>query len=146
MWCPRGRGVDRHDRLLPEEGCHALFAWISFGLLALGESPRGHEIFYYDAFLELVLDRVHMVWTGRLEESLNVVCRLSCLALETVFSDCDVLLVEAVHFLVVVVIAAGSNCDPPGASLSPLFAALGALDGGIGGRRPTAAGDCFPIT
>jgi hypothetical protein len=62
-----GAVVDRHDHLLSGEGCHALFARVSFALLALGESPQGHEIFYRGAFLELLLDGVCMVRTSHLE-------------------------------------------------------------------------------
>jgi hypothetical protein len=50
--------------------------------------------------LELVLDGVHVVRTGLLEESLKLVCRWSCLVHDTVPGGRDVLLIGAVHFLV----------------------------------------------
>jgi hypothetical protein len=57
--------------------------------------------------------------------------------LEASFGGHDVLLVRAIRLLVVVVIAADSNRNPPRVPLSPLFAALGAflgtLYGNVGG-------------
>jgi hypothetical protein len=56
---------------------------------------------------------------------------LRCLALDTVHSGCDVLLVGVIHFLVIVI--AGCDCNPLRAPLLPIHAAhgvlLGALDG-----------------
>jgi hypothetical protein len=35
-----------------------LSRWVSLGLLTPGESPRGHEIFYHGAILEIMSDGV----------------------------------------------------------------------------------------
>jgi hypothetical protein len=91
--------LDCHGRILPEEGCHALSGRGSFGLPTLGESPRSHEIFHPDAFLDPVLDGVQKVWTCHLEESHEVVCWCSCLVLEAAFGRRNALLVGAVGFL-----------------------------------------------
>jgi hypothetical protein len=56
-----------------------------------------------------------------------VVCRWSCLAFGNTFNSYDILLVRAVRFLIIVIIAVGGNCNPSRAPLSPPFAALGAL-------------------
>jgi hypothetical protein len=67
-----------------------------------------------------MFDGVHMVRTGCLEEFLEAVFWLPRLALEAALSGCDTIIVGAVHFLVIIVVA-GSNCDPLRASLLPLF-------------------------
>jgi hypothetical protein len=75
---PPGKGEpveDRHDRNFPEKGHHASSTRIFFGLLVPCEGPRGHENFHHSTVLELVLDGVHIVRVGLLEESLEVVCR-----------------------------------------------------------------------
>jgi hypothetical protein len=64
-----GSTIDRHDRLLPGEGCHAR---VPFGLLAFGESPRGHEVLHHGALLELMFDAVCMVRTDHFEKFLEV--------------------------------------------------------------------------
>jgi hypothetical protein len=48
--------VDGHDRLLPGEGCGCLLCCIVLGLLALGESTRGHVVLHHGALLEVVPD------------------------------------------------------------------------------------------
>jgi hypothetical protein len=53
----------------------------------------------------------------------------------------DILLVEAVSFLVVGII--GRDCDPPRVPLSPL---LGNLDSDSGCHCLAAVGDCFPAS
>jgi hypothetical protein len=91
-----------------------------------------------------VLDGVRIFQIGRLEVSLEVVYQRSCLVLEAAFGDPDILLVGAVLFLVVIIIA-GRNRNPLRVPLSPLFAALhGALDGKVGWPRSATAGDHFP--
>jgi hypothetical protein len=90
-----------------------------------------------------------MVQTGCFEKFHEMVFQLSRLVLEVLLSDCDILLVKDVSFLVLV-IAGSSNYDPPGALLLPLFAALGAFPSafvkGFGRCRPAVVGDHFPIT
>jgi hypothetical protein len=60
----------------------------------------------------------------------------------------DILLVRAVHFYIIIV-AAGSNYDPLGVPLLPLFAAFGAFlstfTGGFEQCPPATVGDHFPI-
>jgi hypothetical protein len=87
-----------------------------------------------------VFDRVCMVQTSCFKKLLDVVCQVSLLAFEVTFGSHDTLLVGAVCFLVVVV-EAGSKCDPLGASFLPPFATFGAFSGamvGGFGRCPTA--------
>jgi hypothetical protein len=140
--------VDQHDHFVPREGCHTLSVWVSLGLLALGEGPRGHEVFHHATVLEPMLDGVRVVHEGLLEESVKVVCQWPCLALDTTPGSHDVLHVRVVHFLIVVIVVAGRDCNPLGALLSPLLVALGALlcalIGNVGWRRSTAARDRFP--
>jgi hypothetical protein len=76
-----------------------------------------------------VLDGVHMVWAGLLEESLKVGCWWTRLTINTVPSGHDVLLARATRLLVIV----GRDCYPLRASLSPILATLGALLGALDG-------------
>jgi hypothetical protein len=68
-----------------------------------------------------VFDRVRMVQTGHFKKFIKMVLRLPCLELKVTHGDRDILLVGVVCFLVVVV-AASSDCDPPGALILPLLA------------------------
>jgi hypothetical protein len=92
-----------------------------------------------------------MVRVGLLEESLDVVYRRPRLALDTMRCGRDVLLIEVIHFLVVIIIIiAGRSYDPLGVPLWPLLSTLGVLLGtsdcdvgwcrstSTGGRSPTA--------
>jgi hypothetical protein len=106
------------DRLLPGDGCRALCARVPFGLLAFGESPRGHEALHHGTLFELVFDRVCIVQTCHFEKFLKVLIRLPCQALGITLDGCEILHIRAVHFFVVVV-AAGSNCDPLGHHFCP---------------------------
>jgi hypothetical protein len=94
--------VDWHDCLISREGHGNLSYWVTFGPLALGESPRGHVVLYHGAFFKLVPDRVCLVWVGCLEKLLEVMGRLPCLALEVMPGSSNVLLVGVVDVLVVV--------------------------------------------
>jgi hypothetical protein len=89
-----------------------------------------------------------MVQIGCFEKFLKMVLRLSCLALVVTLGSCDIL-VGVVCFLVIVV-AAGSDCNPPEAPLLPLLAALStflsAFDGGFGWCGSVAADGRFPTT
>jgi hypothetical protein len=125
------------DCFFPGEGCHTSSTQVSFGVLVPGEGPRGHEFFYHAIVLELVLDRVCMVRVGLLEESLDVVYRRPRLALDTMRGGRDVLLIEVIHFLVVIIIIiAGRSYDPLGVPLWPLLSTLGRSTS-TGGRSPT---------
>jgi hypothetical protein len=99
--------------------------------------------------LSLCLMGVCVVQTSRFEESLEVVCRQPRMALGAMFSSHDVLCVGVVHFLIVIIVAADCNCNPSRETLSPLFAALGALLGNLVGdarwRRVADTGDRLPI-
>jgi hypothetical protein len=101
--------------------------------------------------LSFVLEGVRMIWIGCFKKFLEVTVRLSHLALEIALGDHDMLLFKAVHFLVVIIIVAGSNCDPLGAPLLPFVAAFGAslsaFDGAFGRcpPPPTTTGDGFSI-
>jgi hypothetical protein len=144
-----GSTVDRHDRFVLGEGCIDLSPWVPLRLLALGEAPRGHVVFHHGALFELALDRVCMIWTSHFVKFLKVIVRLSRLVLEIVLGDRDILLIGAIYFHVIVIIA-GSNRDLLGAPLlPPLFAIFGAslstFARGFGWCPPAAAEDCFPI-
>jgi hypothetical protein len=116
--------VDRHDRLLFGERCGNLPHQVTFGLLALGESPRGHVTLHHGTFFQLVPDEVHMVWAGSFRKHLEVISRLSPLVLEVVFSDGNELLIGIINLLLIVaLVTAGSDYDLLGSPLwSPLVA------------------------
>jgi hypothetical protein len=94
---------------------------------------------------------VCMVWICHLEKLLEVIDRLSCLALGIALDGSDVFLVGVIHCLVIVVVVAitGGNDAPLGAPLLHLLAVFGAsLSTPISsfGRCPMAAtGDRLPI-
>jgi hypothetical protein len=128
-----GSAIDHHDCLLPEKIHRALSTWVSLRLLALGDNPRGHQVFHHGATFELVFDGVHVVQTSRFKKFLYMVFQLPRLVLEIVLSGRDMPLVEVVHFLVIVV-AVGSGCVPSGGGgfchlLPPLVPLLVALNG-----------------
>jgi hypothetical protein len=138
--------IDYHGCTFPREGCSASSTWVFLGLFVPSERPRGHEILHDAIVLELVLDRVCMVWAGLLKESIDVVYRWSHLALDTTPGGHDVLRVRVVYFLVYVIVSHG--CNPLWAPLSPLLAALGnllgALDDDAGWHRSAVPRDRFP--
>jgi hypothetical protein len=111
-------------------------------------SPRGHAIFHHGALFEPVFDGVGMVPIGYFMEFLEVLARLSHLVLGVMLSGHDILLIGSIHFLVVIVVRAGRDCDPSRAPLLPLFAALGdflsALASGFGRCCPVTAKNYFP--
>jgi hypothetical protein len=68
-----------------------------------------------------------MVWVARLENLLEVIDRLSCLALEVALSKGNVFLIRVVGLLVIVaLIAASNNCNLLVAPLWPPLVAFGA--------------------
>jgi hypothetical protein len=79
---------------------------------------------------------------------LEMVFRLSRLVLEIAIGGHDILLVGVVRFLVVI-IAAGCDCDPPRAPLLPLLASLStflhAFADGSRWRCLATAGDHLPV-
>jgi hypothetical protein len=84
---------------------------VTFGLLALGENPRGHIVFHHGTFLQLVLNRVCMIVTGCLEILLEVISVLPRLELEVMLSSDDELLIGVSDLLVIVshVVASGDH-------------------------------------
>jgi hypothetical protein len=118
------------------KGCCALPARVSLRLLALGASPRGHEIFHHGVMLQLVFDGVRMVRTGCFEMFLEMVVRLVRLVLEIMLDGHDIILIGAVYFLVIVV---GSDCNPSGVPHLPHLAALNAFTDGFGRCRLATA-------
>jgi hypothetical protein len=76
-----------------------------------------------------VLDGVCVVWVRLLKESLEVVCRQSCLALAAAFDSHDTRHVKSARFLVVISIAVGRNNDLLKTLLASLLVTLGALFG-----------------
>jgi hypothetical protein len=89
-----------------------------------------------------------MVWTCHFKKFHEMVFRLPCLALKIALSDQDILLVGVIHFLVIIV-AVGSDYDPTGVPLLPLFptfsALLCAFASGFEWRCLPATNDHFPI-
>jgi hypothetical protein len=140
-----GSVVDRHDCLLLGEGCNGLSPWVALGLPALGESSRGHVVFNHGAIFDLVPDGVCMLWGGHLEKLLRVISRLQCLVLEIALSGSDVFLIG----VVVIVVAASSNCDPLGASLwsllTTLVTPLSTFAGSLGWCPSAIARDCLLV-
>jgi hypothetical protein len=88
---------------------------VSLGLPALGERPRGHEVFHDGAIFEFVFDGVCMVWTDRFEK-FWLPLLVPCLVLEIAVGGCDLLLVGALLLIL----------------LATLSAFLGAFTGGFG--------------
>jgi hypothetical protein len=121
-------------------------ARVFLGLLVPGEGPRCHKILHHEVVLELVVDRVHMVWAGLLEKFPEVVCQGPCLVLAIACSGSNLLHVGCARFLVIIVVVVGPGQNPLRVPLSPLLSALGVLDGDIGWCRFVAAGDCFCAT
>jgi hypothetical protein len=83
------------------------------------------------------------VWAGLLEESLEVVCRQSSLALAAACGSHDAPHIEAACFLIIAAIIVGRGCSPLRMLLAPLLATLGTLtgivDGDVGRRLLVAA-------
>jgi hypothetical protein len=104
---------------------------------SLGERPRGHEASHHATLIELVLDRVCVVWAGLFEKPLEVVCRQPRLSLVAV---CDGQGAFPARAACLTIIAIGHG--PLKALLAPLSAAFDALLGVMGGnvRR------CLPVT
>jgi hypothetical protein len=135
--------VNRHDRLL----------FGGKGLLAPGESSRGHVVLHHDALLQLVPDRVRMIGVGCFEKLLEVISGLPHLALKIVFGSGDELLIGVASILIVItfVTAGGdhNSLEPP---LRPPLVASGAplctLIGWLSQRPPTPRlllGAAFPL-
>jgi hypothetical protein len=111
--------VDHHDYVLLGEGHRIAFT--------LSEGPQDHKILHHATVPQLLLDGVCVVWASLLKESLEVVCRWSCLVLATTCGSHDTRHAGATHFLVVAVIAIDRSCDP----LMPLLASLLATPGAL---------------
>jgi hypothetical protein len=109
-----------NDCLLPGEGRRALSTRVSLRILSLGDSPPGHEISHHGTLFELVFNRVRMVQTCQFEKFLKVLIQLPRLALEITLGARDILLVGALCFLFIVVVA-GSSCHPLGVPFLPLL-------------------------
>jgi hypothetical protein len=145
-----GPTVDWHGLLLPGEGCGSLSHCIALGLLALGEIPHGRIVLHHGSLFDIVPGGLRMVGVGSLEKLLEVIGRLSCLALEVVLGSSDVFLIRVISLLVVVkLIIASSNCDPLGAPLWPSLTAFGAsfctFASSLAWRPLAINGDCLPI-
>jgi hypothetical protein len=65
-----------------------------------------------------------MVRADLLEDSLEVVCRWPCLALATTHNSRDVAQARATSFLIVAIVAVGSDRNPPRTLLVPLLPPL----------------------
>jgi hypothetical protein len=97
-----------------------------------------------------VLDGVCMVWIVYFMKLLEAIGRLSRLALEITLGGSDVFLVRAVHFLIIIVIIAGSNCDPLGRHFCPFLLSLALLIvpllAALGGAPQLPPGSVFPLS
>jgi hypothetical protein len=129
----------------PRKGAAAFPPGSPSCFLPLERAIEVHEVFHHGALCELVLDGVHMVWTGRSEKFLKVIVRLPRLALEITLGSHDMLLIRAIRFLV---IAAGSNCDSLGHRFCPFFLPLALLlvhlTVALGGAPRLPLGTIFP--
>jgi hypothetical protein len=100
---------------------------VTFRLLALGESPRGHVLLHHGTFPQLMPNRVHMIGAGCLKKLLDLIRRLPCLALDVTLGSGDELLVGVIGLLVVVtLVAASSDHDSWASLLRPPLVAFGA--------------------
>jgi hypothetical protein len=140
--------IDCHDRVFSGEGHRVSSTRVFLGFHVPGKGSRGHEV-HHVAVLEPVLDGVHVVAVGLLENSLEVVCQWARGALDVTSSGRNVLHVGAVHLLVVVIVIPADGSS--GLLRTPLLTLLaafdirhGALDGNVGWRRPTTIRDRFP--
>jgi hypothetical protein len=88
------------------------------------------------------------VWAGLLEESLEVVCRRSSLALAAACGSHDAPHIEAAYFLIIVAVIVGHGCSPLRMLLAPLLATVGTLigivDGDVGRRLLVSAWGHLP--
>jgi hypothetical protein len=134
--------VDRHHCVPRRERHRATSARVFIEFHTIVEGHQDHEILNHVVVLELVLNRVCVVWADLLEESLKVVGRRPGLALATACGSQDVPHVRAACFLVVAVVAVSHYRIPLRMLLAPLLAALGALLGVMDGD----VGWCLPIT
>jgi hypothetical protein len=116
MWrLPDGGGappVDHHDSVfLVERHCVGPVRHF-IKLQTQGEGPRGDEASHHVTVLELVPDRVCMVWSGMLEKPLEVVHRRPHQTLFTAHSHRDVSPTGATHLLVIAVITVSHGHGP----------------------------------
>jgi hypothetical protein len=94
--------VNRYDCLFFKERGSNLPRRVTFGLLPLSKSPRGHVVFHHGTFLQLVPNRVCMIGAGCLEKVLDVISGLPRLALEVVLNSGNELLIGVTDLLVIV--------------------------------------------
>jgi hypothetical protein len=106
-------------------------------LCTLGEGPRGHEASHQAAVLELVSDEVCVVWTGFLEDPLQVVCGWPCLMFVAMCSGQDAPHVGDAHLPDVAIIVVSCGRGPLKPLLAPLFAAHAALPRHCSGSPPS---------
>jgi hypothetical protein len=78
--------IDHHDCVFPGERRRIAPARVFVMLRTRGEGPRGHETSHHVAVLELVPDKVCVVWAGFLDEPLEVVRRWTHLILVAVWA------------------------------------------------------------
>jgi hypothetical protein len=95
-------------------------------------------------------DRVHVVWVGLLEESLEVVGGRSRLMLVVVHDSCDVPHVGDARLSVIAIIIVDRGRSSLRTLFAPPLAALdtlpSALDSDVEWRLPTAAWGCLPAS
>jgi hypothetical protein len=142
--------VDHHDCIFPGEWCHVASAWVFLEFATPGEGPQCREVLHHVTVLELMLDGVHMIWTGLLEKSLKVVSWWPHLVLATMHGSCNIPHVGAVCFLDTVIIVVSHDLNPLGAPITSLLSALGSslgvFDGGGIWHHVAAARSRIPTT
>jgi hypothetical protein len=136
--------VNRHDRFLLGERGSNLPRRVAVGTLAFGKNSCGHVVLHHGAFLQLVSDKVHMIWAGCFEKLFEVISELPRLALRIALSSGDKLHVKFASVLVVVtLIIACGDCDSLWSPLRPPLVASSTapctLVGCLGWHPPTAA-------
>jgi hypothetical protein len=140
-----GVPINRHDNIFLGERRRVAPVWRLIELCSLGERPRGHEASCLAALLELVSNRVCVVWVGLFDKPLDVVCRRPRLSL---FATSGGQGVSPTGGACLAVVAVGRG--PMKALLAPLSATfdalLGAVRGDVGWHLPVATWGCLPAS
>jgi hypothetical protein len=103
--------INQRDHLLLGKRGGSLPRRVTFGHLAFSKSSCGHVVLHHGAFLQLVSDRVHMIWASCFEMLFKVISSLPHLVLSVSIGGGDELLIRVTSILVVALIAAGGDHD-----------------------------------
>jgi hypothetical protein len=112
--------VNRHDRILLGRRGGILPRRVTFGPLAFAKSSCGHVVLHHGAFLQLVSDRVRMIWADSFEKLFEVNGGLPHLALRIMLGGGDQLLIGVTSVLLIIaLIRAGGDRDSLWSPLRP---------------------------